>query len=118
MIFVPVVPPSSSQPPSTHTREVANLLTRVLEEYRKAHPSVSDAELRAALRLAARGGGGREKRMVAFLVWGLVAVLGVGIFTLTMVGGEGGGGGMEGFVLVAVFLVVLVVVAVLKSRSP
>jgi hypothetical protein len=51
MVFIP---PASSPtvPPSPRTREMANLLTRVLEEYRKSHPATTDAEIRAAVRLA------------------------------------------------------------------
>ena len=51
MVYIPTAP-NTSVPPSPRTREMANLLTRVLEEYRKSHPATTDAEIRAAVRLA------------------------------------------------------------------
>jgi len=52
MTYVPIVPPTTSQPPSPRTRELAGLLTKVLEEYKKAHPATTSGELKAAIRLA------------------------------------------------------------------
>jgi len=52
MAYIPTVHHTPSMPPSPRTRELAGLLTKVLEEYKKSHPGTSDAEIRAAVRLA------------------------------------------------------------------
>ena len=52
MAYIPPVPHSPSSPPSPRTRELAALLTKVLEEYKNSHPATTDAEVRAAVRLA------------------------------------------------------------------
>ena len=52
MIYVPIVVPTQVPPPSPRTRELAELLDKVLEEYTKAHPATTRAEVRAAIRMA------------------------------------------------------------------
>ena len=52
MTYVPIVTTPTQQQPSRQTRELADLLGRVIQEYEKAHPTVSGAEVRHALQLA------------------------------------------------------------------
>lgn len=52
MTYVPIVPPTPAPPPSPRTRELAGLLSKVLEEYKKAHPATTSGEVKAAIRLA------------------------------------------------------------------
>jgi hypothetical protein len=83
MTFIPTAPVSSGTPPSPRTRELAGLLGRVLEEYRKNHPSLTPGEIRSAFRLAYRASGGGDLAARRALVLGLavmVALLGLGSF--------------------------------------
>jgi len=88
MIFVPIVPPP--QPPSPRTRELADRLAWVLQEYEKAHPSVTAAEMRQATQLALRSTrtSSLALRPILAALVGLV-VLGAGIVAFLAVG-EGG----------------------------
>jgi hypothetical protein len=92
MTYVPIVTPSTTpQPPSPRTRELAGLLTKVLEEYQNAHPSVSRSEVRAALRLAQLSTGGDKApvALVVSLTLGLlVAGVGLGLLFFMRGGGE------------------------------
>jgi hypothetical protein len=68
MLFVPVISPATTQPPSPRARELADLLTRVMEEYERAHPAITTAEVRHAMRLAEeRTGGGPARTRVAVI---------------------------------------------------
>lgn len=80
MLFVPVIP-HHEDPPSPRTRELADLLGRVIQEYEKGHPSVTGREVRAALEIAVRGSrsgavGGRE----AVLAGLAIAAAAAGVF--------------------------------------
>lgn len=108
MTYVPIVTPSpASTPPSPRTRELAGLLTRVVEEYSAAHPGVTQAEIRQAIQitqLSARGGS-RNASLVVMLVVGLL----VGGLTLGLFVAEGGGLPWEGAFPVLIFAIILLV---------
>lgn len=117
MTYVPIpiiVPPT---PPSPRTRELADLLARVIEEYEKHHPAVSGAEVREALSLASQSSNtaAPARTLVATLLLGLVA-LGAGLFYFVE---RSGGGGAPDFPMIAVVtgvILVLGLVAVIKGR--
>lgn len=115
MIYVPIVPTvvAPPQPPSPRTRELAGLLGKVLEEYKKAHPSTTQTEIRAAIRLAATSAapGGRAAVALALtaVIGGVVAMMVLGIF-LSQGGGGGDSGSMSQYPVVAITVAVLGVV--------
>jgi len=115
VLYVPVIPP---QPPSPRTRELADLLTRAIDEYRKYHPNVSTAEVRAALRMASM----RSSGTIPARVWALTGVsvaLVLGVVVAFLVAGAGGMPG-NAVPVVAVSVVVfglVVVLTLLKSRG-
>ena len=115
MFYVPYVPP---QPPSPRTRELADVLTRAIEEYEKYHPNVSGAEVRAALQMASA----RSSKAIPARMW---AVLGA-LVTLTLGGvfafvaanqGQVSGDAVPMIGVAVVTVGLLVVVAMLKARG-
>ena len=114
MLFVPVVPP---QPPSPRTRELADLLTRAIEEYEKYHPNVSGAEVRAALQMASmRSSKGVPARLLAVTgALGAVLLGGVVAFLAANQGSMPEGGVPMVGVAIAV-VGILFALAVLKSH--
>ena len=112
---IPVVPPT---PPSPRTRELADLLARVIEEYEKHHPAVSGAEVREALNLASQSSktaAPAARSLVAMLLLGLVALGGALFYAVE----RSGGGGATEFPMIAVVIGVILVlglVAVIKGR--
>ena len=120
--FVPYVrPPATQAQPSRQTRELADLLGRVVQEYEKAHPTVTGAEVRQALQLARRAStktSSGDPALIAGLVGGLVLLAGLGMFFFME---SGGGAGIEGppwrvAAAVALLGVVAAVMAVLRRR--
>jgi len=113
VLFVPMVP-HHEDPPSPRTRELADLLGKVLGEYEKYHPAVTGREVRAAIRLAERNSraaapAGRTTARVAAAIAGAT----VGAFVLV----ASRGGSWEGAPVAIVIAVgVLFVVAVLARR--
>lgn len=90
MSYIPIVIPVTPNPPSPRTSELAGLLGQVLEEYQKAHPSVTGAEMREAIQIAksATGGDKGPVAVILSLVVGLlVLATGLGVFFLRS-GGE------------------------------
>lgn len=76
MSYVPIViPPTTPQPPSPRTRELAEILGKVLEEYQKAHPSVTGAEMREAIQIAKSATGGNKSPVAVILSLGIALVL-------------------------------------------
>jgi hypothetical protein len=118
MAFVPVSTPPT-YPPSPRTRELAGLLSKVLEEYTRAHPSVTKAEIRSAIRMAQMSAG-PDRGKVAVL---LALALGIGVAGLLMglllyQGAEGGGSGtMSSMVIAAVIALVAVMMVMVKLQS-
>jgi hypothetical protein len=81
MTYVPIVTPTPAPPLSPRTRELRDLLSKVVEEYTKAHPAMTKAEIRAALRLAQVSGGSNSTAAVLSISLGLgVAMLLLGVF--------------------------------------
>jgi hypothetical protein len=119
MVFIP---PASSPtvPPSPRTREMANLLTRVLEEYRKSHPSTTDTEIRAAVRLArlaSRSGNPAVPGILAVSVGLLVAgvLAGLFVFLRSAEGVEIGAG--SPMIIMGVVFVLLVFLMAVKVKN-
>jgi len=113
MTYIPIVPVVTPvPPPSPRTRELAGLLAKVLDEYTKAHPAVTKAEIRAAIRMAQMSGGSNPAVLVGALVAGLgVFGLALGLFFMR---GSGGGLEMPAMPMVVLALVVFLgIVAVL-----
>jgi hypothetical protein len=117
MTYVPTVP-TPPTPPSPRTRELASLLTKVLEEYRKSHPALTSAEIRGAFKLAYRSTGDVKGRVAVFV--SLVVVLLVGFMALGLFVFDSGGEAdwttaMPLVVMVVIFL--LLVMLKMRSRS-
>ncbi len=90
MTYVPIVTPTPTPPPSPRTRELAGLLTKVLEEYQRAHPATTSHEVKAAIHLAqlsTRTGSPRAPLVASLGLGLLMAVLG-GVFFFLRANGE------------------------------
>jgi hypothetical protein len=87
MTYVPVVTPPPT-PPSPRTRELAGLLTKVLEEYTKAHPATTRSEIRAALSMAARATGPAASASAALAVGLTLALVMGGVIFFYVQGGS------------------------------
>lgn len=119
MSYVPIVIPHTPQPPSPRTRELAGILSKVLDEYQKAHPSVTGAEMRAAIRIA-QSSTGRNKTPVA-----LALSLGIGLLVMALTLGlvfMGRSGDIElgssiPMIVVAVMVFLGILMAVVKISS-
>lgn len=115
MTYVPTVPPSQT-PPSPRTRELASLLQKVLEEYRKSHPSLTSSEIRGAFKLAYMSTRGGSQRIAVFLSLGvalLVGLLALGLFVFE----SGGGTDWVTAMPVVVMAVIFLLLVLLKVRS-
>ena len=89
MTYVPIVVPTQAEP-SRQTRELADLLGRVVQEYEKAHPTVSGPEVAEALQLAKQAStkaGGNQAAVVMAGVGLVVLMVGLGVFFLAAQGG-------------------------------
>ena len=118
MTYVPIVTPSPTQPPSPRTRELAGLLSKVLEEYTKAHPSTTKAEVRAAIRMAQMSAGPANTK-VALALTLFLGFLAFGLFVGLFYARSGGGLDLEGVLPVGIAVVVgilLLVLTVVKSQ--
>jgi len=107
VLYVPIVVPPT--PPSPRTRELANLLSTVIQEYEKHHPAVTGGEIHQALDLAKQGSQkamATNRVLVVTVAGGLLALAGVGAFMAT----AAGGGGQVGFPVLAVVVGILLVV--------
>ncbi len=116
MSYVPVVVPPS--PPSPRTRELADLLVRVIEAYEEGHPTTTRIEVREATRLALSktDPSGLRAPIVAVALGGVMAML-LGAFVFLK---QSGGMADVPVALPAVgivaLIVVLAVVAVARQR--
>ncbi len=109
MLYVPMIP-HHQDPPSPRTRELADLLGKVLEEYEKYHPSVTGREVRAAFAIAARrsrspASASREIALVGVAL--AIVIMGVGIWVAA--------GGPETLPAVIVSAVVLGIIALVAG---
>ena len=92
MTYVPIVTPVHvEQPPSPQTRELADLLGRVVQEYEKAHPTITGPEVSEALQLAKRASSkavdGQKAAMAVAMVLGVVVMV-AGIVVYLAAGGS------------------------------
>ena len=78
MSFVPFVPPSA---PSPRTDELGGRLKETVDSFRRDHPELSDAEIRQAMELAAKGTRAKHPAALVLLMAGF-ALLGVLVFRL------------------------------------
>lgn len=120
MTYVPIVVPPP-QPPSPRTRELADLLTRVIVDFEERHPSVTGQEVREATRLAVQASHGSEVagRLVALALGGLLA-LGAGafLFLSEAAGGSASDGVPIPVMAVGITVAILAILAVALRRSP
>jgi len=87
--YVPIVVPTQAEP-TRQTRELADLLGRVVQEYEKAHPTVTGPEVAQALQLAKQAStkaGGNQAAIVMAGVGLVVLMVGLGVFFLATQGG-------------------------------
>jgi len=120
MSYVPIVVPTQ-QPPSPRTRELADLLARVVVDFEQRHPSMTSQEVRAATRLAAQAthGTGESARVLALVVGGLTALIaGIVLFLSQAAGGPVTGGVDVPIVVVAVLIGIVALVAIALRRAP
>jgi len=101
--------PHHESPPSPRTRELADLLGKVVEEYEKYHPAITGREVRSALRLAERSShaaaaGGRTMALVGGALGAVVAG--------TFIWVANRGGSWEGGAPVALVAAIIAVLAV------
>ena len=90
MTYVPIVVPTQAEP-SRQTRELADLLGRVVQEYEKAHPTVTGPEVSEALQLAKRAStkaGGDQASIMVALAGGLALMVGLGVFFFVQQGSD------------------------------
>ncbi len=119
MTYVPVVTPTPTPPPSPRTRELAGLLTKVLEEYSKAHPATTNAEIRAAVRLAQMSAGPDRTKVAVGLSLGLglgVAFLMLGLFFFRSAG-EVEVSAILPMIVMGLIVVLGLVLVVVKAQS-
>lgn len=114
VFFVPVIP--HEHPPSLRTRELADLLGRVIQEYEQHHPAVTGSEVRAAARLAVQRSsrkGGLYQRLAAVGA-GLAALLGA--FTWVAVNRGSPGGDATPVAAIAVAVLAIAILAVVLRK--
>jgi hypothetical protein len=120
MSYVPIiVPVATEQPPSPRTRELTSLLTKVVDEYRSAHPSVTGPEIREALKLTQVTAGGSKAPVAVALALGMgliAAALAFGIVFFRQ-GGEVSLRGSMPMVVLGITVFLGIVVAVIKVAS-
>ena len=113
-MFIPV-PTAPPAPPSPEAQQLGQHLTDVIHAYQADHPNMSSLEVRQAIQLARRTGGGTDTKMaIKAILVGLVAMMGVGMFFFR----SNPDMGQVPWLMVAigVMVVVLGVVAVIASR--
>jgi hypothetical protein len=120
MAFIPIVTHVPTQPPSQEARELNQLLSHAVREYRSRHPNLSPGEVRQALELTRRevtrssmGG-----QLIAFKLGLLSFLLGVGAFLwVARDRFASDGGASYGFMAAVVGLLVVVMGMVAIGRA-
>lgn len=122
MAFIPIVPAPHSDRPTRQARELNQLLSHAVREYRSRHPDVRPDDIRQALELTRRevgSGGGRGA--LAAVAGSLTALAGLGVF-LWLESARTGSGPEIPFSLVAVVIGLVIVglgvFALARSRGP
>ncbi len=116
MIYVPIVVPTQVPPPSPRTRELAGLLDKVLEEYTKAHPATTRAEIRAAIRMAQMSAGPDRTKVAVGVSLALGVSLAMGVLGFAFFQSAGGVEFRAAlpFILIVLFGILAAVIAVKK----
>jgi hypothetical protein len=122
MLFIPIVPASHLDRPTRQARELNQLLSHAVREYRSRHPDVSPDDIRLALELTRREvGTGAGRGAIAAVLGTLTALAGLGAF-LWLESARAGSGPDIPFSLVGVVIGLLIVglgvFAVARSRGP
>ncbi len=81
-MFIPV-PTAPPAPPSPEAQELGQHLTDVIHAYQADHPNMTSLEVRQAIQLARRTGGGTDAKMaIKAIAVGLVlvAMMALGLF--------------------------------------
>ncbi len=113
-MFIPV-PTAPPAPPSPEAQELGRHLTDVIHAYQADHPNMSSLEVRQAIQLARRTGGGTDAKMaIKAIAVGLVAMMALGLFFLRATRDMGQVPWL--MVGIGVMVVVLGGVAVIASR--
>jgi hypothetical protein len=120
MPFVPVAPYVPPSPPSPRTQELARLLSHAIREYEQHNPTLSGAEIREALELAARdarvvSGGARSALAVA--LGSMVLLAGIAFFGLRAGNLDAGSLPVAAVAVVVVGLLVGLVLMRIASRG-
>ena len=111
-MFIPV-PTAPPAPPSPEAQELGRHLTDVINAYQADHPNMSSLEVRQAIQLARRTGGGTDAKMaMKAIAVGLMAMMGLLFLRFTRDMGQ------VPWLLVGigVMVVVLGVVAAIKAK--
>lgn len=122
MSYVPIVPViTPDQQPSRQTQELADLLGRVVQEYEKAHPTVTGPEVSQALQLAKRASSkasGNEAMAIKLaLLTGAAVMAGLGLFFFMAQGGDFNIANTQVMVAVIALGIAGAFVAILKRRE-
>ncbi len=122
MVFIPIVPAPQTDRPTRQARELNQLLSHAVREYRSRHPDLSPDEIRQALELTRREVGSGAGRNAAPAVLGLLtATAGLGVFVWLQAARTDSGPDLPyGLVAVvaALLIVGLGVFALARSRGP
>jgi len=118
--YVPIVVPQQAEP-SRQTRELADLLGRVVQEYEKAHPTVTGPEVSEALQLAKRAStkaaGSETMAIKLALVGGVTLMAGLVLFFAMQRGGGLDIANVQVMVAVVALGIAGAFVAILKRRG-
>jgi hypothetical protein len=90
MSYVPIIV-TTREPPSHRARELADRLSRVIVDFEQHHPTVSNAEVRQATRLAlqaSRRGSDVAPAIASALVLLIFLMVGIGVFVVLRGGGR------------------------------
>jgi hypothetical protein len=122
MAFIPIPSAPHVDRPTRQARELNQLLSHAVREYRSRHPDLSPDEVRQALELTRREvGSGPGRGAIPVLVGSLTAAAGLGLFVWLQAARTGSGPDLP-FGLVAVvtglLIVGLGVFALARSRGP
>ena len=120
MSYVPIVVPQQAEP-SRQTQELADLLGRVVQEYEKAHPTVTGPEVSQALQLAKRASSkasGNEAMAIKMALVGLLTLMGgLGVFFFMARGGDFDIANTQVMMAIIALGIAGVFVAILKRRE-
>ena len=116
MLFVPFVPPANPRPPaSPRAQELANRLSKTIEDFHNNYPDVTERDVRQALSSVTEGSSAARRPLVAALVAGLVAAFaGLIVFMRSAEGAEPAR--LQAPILVAILVVAVAVIFIARNR--